>query len=151
MIVYRVGKTKYANDLSGEGARIFGGRWNNKGIECLYTSENRALAILEYTANVNIEDIPKSLSLVSIEIPDKEIFTVKEKDLPEGWNISPATSEVKDYGSALLKASKYVAIRVPSVIIPAEYNYLLNPNHIQSRKIKIINTVVFPYDARLKS
>ena len=63
MVVYRLGGTKYATDLTGEGARLFGGRWNNEGTPCIYTSQSRALAILEYTVNINIDDIPRALSI----------------------------------------------------------------------------------------
>jgi RES domain-containing protein len=150
MLVYRISKTKYAEDLSGEGARRYGGRWNNKTVACVYTSESRALAILEYTANVNIEDIPRSLSITSLEIPDEEIFIVKEKDLPPNWQLSPAPSASKDYGSDLLLKAAHAVIKIPSVIIPSEYNYLLNPLHAVSRKFKIIEVNDFKYDMRLK-
>ena len=88
MVVYRVGKTKYANDLKGEGARLFGGRWNNKMVGCLYTSESRALAVLEYTVNVNIDDIPRALSITVIGIPDSPIKILSEADLPGDWKLS---------------------------------------------------------------
>ena len=74
MIVYRIGSTKYANDLTGEGARLNGGRWNHKLTPCVYTSESRSLAILEYTVNVNVYDIPRALSMASIEIPETSIL-----------------------------------------------------------------------------
>lgn len=73
MIVYRIGRTKYAEDLTGEGARLNGGRWNHRLTACLYTSESRALAVLEYTVNVNIDDIPRALSISTVEIPEKNI------------------------------------------------------------------------------
>ena len=85
MIVYRIGKTKYASDLKGDGARLSGARWNNKTVGCLYTSERRALAVLEYTVNVNIDDIPGALSITVIEIPDKPARILTEADLPGNW------------------------------------------------------------------
>src|SRR3954451_490341 len=99
MIVYRVGKSKYASDLTGEGATLYGGRWNNKLVGCLYTSESRALAVLEYSVNVNIEDIARALSITSIEIPDQIIKTLNEQDLPGDWRRSPAPSSTKEFGS----------------------------------------------------
>ncbi|MGI8637275.1 MAG: RES family NAD+ phosphorylase, partial [Segetibacter sp.] len=74
MIVYRIGRLKYSKDLSGEGAKLNGGRWNHKLTPCLYTSASRSLAILEYTVNVNIDDIPRALSMTTLEIPDKKIL-----------------------------------------------------------------------------
>ena len=151
MIVYRVGKTKYANDLMGEGARLFGGRWNNKGVGCLYTSESRALALLEYTVNIDIDDIPRALSITVIEISDDKITTIKEADLPGDWKYSPAPSSTKIFGSKLLLAAKESIIQIPSTIIPAEYNYLLNPLHPESKKFKIMDISDFIYDVRIKA
>jgi RES domain-containing protein len=151
MIVYRIGKTKYANDLQGEGARLFGARWNNKMIACLYTSESRALALLEYTVNVNIDDIPRALSITAIEIPDRTIRILNESDLPGDWKDSPAPSSTKDFGSKLLLAAAEPVIRIPSAAIPEEFNYLLNPLHADSKKFKIIDISGFSYDIRIKT
>ena len=150
MIVYRIGKTKYASDLKGEGARLFGARWNNKMVGCLYTSESRALALLEYTVNVNIDDIPRALSITVIEIPDKPVRFLTEADLPGNWKEYPAPFSTKDFGSKLLMAAAEPVIQIPSTIIPHEFNYLLNPMHPDSTKFKIIEIVDFLYDVRIK-
>ena len=150
MIVYRVGKTKYAIDLKGEGARLFGGRWNNKMVGCLYTSESRALAVLEYTVNINIDDIPRALSISAIEIPDGPIKILSEADLPGDWNLSPAPSSTKDFGSKLLISAAEPIIRIPSTVIREEFNYLLNPLHADSRKFRIVDIKDFVYDVRIK-
>ena len=151
MLVYRVGRTKYSTDLTGEGARLFGGRWNNKMIGCLYTSESRALAVLEYTVNVNIDDIPRALSITTIEIPDLTINILNEADLPGDWRNSPGPSSAKEFGSALLLSAADPVIRIPSAVIPAEFNYLLNPLHTDSQKIKVIDISDFAYDVRIKT
>ncbi len=151
MIVYRVGKTKYASDLTGEGARLNGGRWNNKLVGCLYTSESRALALLEYTVNININDIPRALSITLIEIPDQSIKILKEADLPGDWKQSPAPSSTKNFGSNLLLAAAEPVIKIPSTVIPNEYNYLLNPLHPESKKFKIVSVSDFVYDVRIKT
>ncbi len=150
MIVYRVGKTKYASDLRGEGARLFGGRWNNKMLSCIYTSESRALAVLEYTVNVNLDDIPRALSITTFEIPDKTIRILNEADLPGDWKLSPAPSSTKDFGSALLQAAAEPVIKIPSTVIPEEFNYLLNPLHRDSKNFKILDIKDFVYDVRIK-
>ena len=151
MLVYRVGKTKYADDLTGVGARLFGGRWNNKMIGCLYTSESRALAVLEYTVNINIDFIPRALSITVIEIPDKTITILTEAELPGDWKQSPAPSSAKDFGSKLLQAAAEPVIKIPSAVITSEFNYLLNPLHPDSKKFKIIDIDDFVYDVRIKS
>ncbi len=151
MVVYRVGRTKYANDLEGVGARLFGGRWNNKSVACLYTSESRALAILEYTVNVGIDDIPRALSIITIEIPDAPIKMLTESDLPGDWKRSPAPSSTKEFGSKVLKQAAEPVIKIPSTVIPIEFNFLLNPLHFDSSKFRIIDIVDFIYDVRIKT
>jgi len=150
MIVYRIGKTKYADDLTGEGARLNGGRWNHKLTACLYTSESRALALLEYTVNVNIDDIPRALSFTIVEIPDTGIEAIKEEDLPGNWKQTPAPSSTKDFGTDLLKTTDSLILKIPSTVIPNEYNYLLNPAHPDSKNFKILDIKDFIYDVRIK-
>ena len=150
MIVYRVGKTRYAGDLTGEGARLNGGRWNHKLTPCIYTSESKALAVLEYTVNVNIDDIPRALSFTHFEIPDTEILVLSEADLPGNWKQVPAPSSTKDFGTRLLKAAKKLVIKIPSAVIPGEYNYLINPAHPHIKHCKIKAVKDFVYDVRIK-
>src|ERR1700733_6050396 len=107
MIVYRIGRTKHANDLTGEGARLNGGRWNQRLTPCLYTSESRALAVLEYTVNVNIDDIPRALSITTLKIPDHPILDLKISDLPGDWSAAPAPGSTKIFGTALLQKKEY--------------------------------------------
>jgi RES domain-containing protein len=150
MLVYRVGKTKHANDLSGEGAKINGGRWNHKCISCLYTSESRALSLLEYTVNVNVDEIPRALSISTIEIPDSDILIINEDSLPGNWKKVPAHTSTQDFGSNLIRTSKKAVLRIPSSVIPEEFNYILNPLHINSREFKIKSITDLVYDIRIK-
>ncbi len=150
MTVYRIGRTRYGDDLSGEGARLYGGRWNHRLTPCLYTSESRALSILEYTVNVNIEDIPRALSLATILIPENSILEVTIKDLPGDWRNSPVPASTKDLGTVLLNKGQFAIIKIPSVIIPSEFNYLLNPLHKFSRQFEIKALEDFVYDVRIK-
>jgi RES domain-containing protein len=151
MIVYRIGRTKYANDLTGEGARLNGGRWNHKLTPCLYTSESRSLAVLEYTVNVNVDDIPRALSVTTLDIPDKHILQLSIADLPGNWRAAPAPASTKDFGTELLKKSKYSVIRIPSAVIADEFNYLLNPLHRESHQFTVLDTCDFIYDVRIKT
>lgn len=150
MLVYRVGKTKFARDSNGEGARLNGGRWNNKGTACIYTSESRALAILEYTVNVTMDDIPRALSITTFKIPGTGIYELKEAALPGNWRNMPAPSSTKDAGTHLLITAATLIIKVPSTIITEEFNYLLNPSHVDSRNITIVDLKDFVYDIRIK-
>ena len=150
MHVYRIGRTKYARDLSGEGARLYGGRWNHKLTPCIYTSESRALAILEYTVNVNVEDIPRRLSLSTFELPDKSIHQLATSILPGDWMNSPPPGSAKDFGTAFLQKKSHLVIKVPSVVLPAEYNFLINPMHKHIGKVILVSVDDFVYDIRIK-
>ncbi len=150
MWVYRIGRTRFAHDLTGEGARLHGGRWNKKLVPCIYTSESRALALLEYTANVSVDDIPRALSVSIFEIPEDTIFEIPLAKLPGDWSLSPTPASAKAFGSALLMAKEHLVIKIPSAIIPDEFNYLLNPAHPNQNKIEIIEVRDFIYDVRLK-
>lgn len=151
MIVYRVSKKQFAADLTGEGARLFGGRWNHIHTGCLYTSASRALALLEFSVNVNRMLAPKSLSLVAIEIPEKNILKLQITDLPENWQDVPVPGSTRDYGTGLLRKAQHIVIAIPSVVVPEEYNYLLNPLHKDHGKIRIMAISELGYDGRIKN
>ena len=151
MIVYRIGESRYASDLTGEGARLFGGRWNHIGTACLYTAESRALAVLEYTVNVNIAVIPRTLSMATFEIPNIGIQVLTQADLPGNWKESPARASTKDFGTRLLQVAATPIIKIPSTVIPEEFNYLLNPSHANSRHFRLLEVCDFVYDVRIKN
>lgn len=151
MLVYRIGRTKYADDLSGEGARLNGGRWNHRLTPCLYTSASRSLSVLEYTVNVNIDDIPRALSITTLDIPENHLLKLNLTDLPGDWRASPAPSSTKDFGTELLRKGEYAVIQIPSAVIPDEFNFLLNPFHKESIKFSIVNISDFIYDVRIKT
>jgi len=152
MLVYRVAKTKWARALDGEGARLHGGRWNHIGTPCVYTSESRALAILEYTVNTNLDDVPRALSITTIQIPEDEtasFFTTPVSSLPGDWRDSPASGSTKDFGTDLLRKN-FRGLCIPSVIIPKEFNFLLNPLHGSPKSFSVIDIEDFVYDIRIK-
>jgi len=150
MNVYRIGKTRYSKDLIGEGARINGGRWNHILTPCIYTSESRALALLEYTVNVNIDNIPGALSITTIAIPDTRIQEFKPADLPGNWTQIPSPASTKDFGTHFLKTAATPVIKIPSSIISKEFNIILNPLHVDSKNFKILSVEDFVYDVRIK-
>jgi len=149
--VYRIGRTRYARDLKGEGARLFGGRWNHKSIPCIYTSESRSLALLEYTVNINIDEIPRALSFTTFEMLSTDIQLIEEADLPGNWKQAPAPPETKDFGSRFFWYAEYPVLKIPSSIIPAEFNYIINPLHAGIKNVSIIDVSDFVYDIRIKT
>ncbi|GGM99500.1 hypothetical protein GCM10010967_36820 [Dyadobacter beijingensis] len=150
MTVYRIGRTRYAHDLDGEGARLHGGRWNHPLVPCIYTSESRALALLEYTANVNIDDIPRALSITAFEIDPAYLLDLPVSALPGDWRTAPAPASTRDFGSNLLKKGDYGIIRIPSAIIGDECNFLLNPLFRKATTYSITSVRDFVHDVRLK-
>ncbi|MEP6512531.1 MAG: RES family NAD+ phosphorylase [Parafilimonas sp.] len=115
-------------------------------------SENRALCVLEYSVNVNIENIPRAFSITSINVPENNILELKVNDLPGNWQATPAPApaSTKDFGTVLLKKMEYAIIKIPSAIIPAEYNYILNPLHKASASFSIQDAEDFIFDTRIK-
>jgi RES domain-containing protein len=149
MVVYRISRSKWANDLSGEGARLNGGRWNLKGTPCVYASASRALALLEYTVNTDVHDIPRSLSMVTLETPD-DYLAFEVAELPGDWAESPVPFSTQNFGTMHLRKGRKAVYCLPSVIIPEEYNYLLNPAHPQHKEVRILEVKDFVYDIRIK-
>jgi RES domain-containing protein len=150
MLVYRIAKEQYANDLSGYGAKLFGGRWNLIGTPCLYTSQSRALALLEYTVNVGLDFMPSRLFFSVIEIDDDLIEIIKKDELPSNWYAIPSSSSTKIFGSEKLRSSSFPIIRVPSVVIPNEFNYIINPLKTDSLNLKITAIEPYDFDFRIK-
>jgi RES domain-containing protein len=150
MLLYRIGKTKYAKDLEGEGAKLNGGRWNHEGVPCIYTAESRALCLLEYSAHVSVNIIPTDLSFTSFEVPDNSILEVKLAKLPHNWKKWPHPKETRDFGSALLNENKFLVLKFPSAIISEEYIYVINPLHARMKEVKIVEVQSYVYDIRLK-
>lgn len=151
MIVYRVSNGAYATDLSGEGARLHGGRWNHAGIPCLYTSSSRALAILEFSVNVNLGRILRHLKVTSIEIPENNIKALSIHELPGNWKDTPAPPSTKDFGTGLLNKMHHLVLKIPSTVVPEEFNYLVNPRHARISECSVVNMKDFVYDIRIKT
>jgi len=141
---------KHARTLDGAGSRINGGRWNHVATACIYASMSRALAVLEFAVNVSIDEIPQDLAIVTFDIPDNghKIFTVDQ--LPHGWNSADAFEITRNFGTPFLEKAEHLMMRMPSVIIPEEYNLLINPAHPDMKKVTIDNITRFSFDARLK-
>ncbi|WPU99451.1 RES family NAD+ phosphorylase [Mucilaginibacter sp. cycad4] len=150
MIVYRLSKQAYINDLSGRGAELNGGRWNSKGTAVVYTSASRALAVLEVAVHTPLGFMPSDYFMATIELPDNaEIFKPVIDQLPEKWNSNPLIKATQQIGDSFVKANKYLALQVPSATVTGDFNYLLNPLHHDFKAVKIIATEFFEFDSRL--
>lgn len=147
MVLYRLSKTGHAQDISGTGAALFGGRWNKKGTRVLYTSESRALALLEFTVHAIPSVIPE-LAFVKIEIPDS-ISSMDMGKLPGNWREYPAPTALSLIGEQWVTENKSLALKVPSSVEPYSYNYILNCIHPEYAEVKIIEIEPFHIDIRL--
>lgn len=149
MRVYRVSKTQYANDLNGTGAKLFGGRWNHVDVPCIYTSASRSLAVLEFSVNVNVDYIPRALSICVFEIDESRVKEIKIKNLPGDWKDLPAPYSAKEFGKKLLQKGNSI-LKIPSIIIPDEFNFILNP-YANEESFKLLEVKDFVYDLRIKN
>ncbi|OPY60379.1 MAG: RES domain protein [Syntrophorhabdaceae bacterium PtaU1.Bin034] len=149
MIVYRITKKWLADDLSGEGAKLYGGRWNPEGHPVVYTSESRSLAALEFYAHRSRSRHLIDLTLVQIVIPDDvEAKHLKLGDLPEGWDNYPAPDSLALIGAEWLNSKSSLSLIVPSAIVPQESNVLINPAHDEMRRVFIGEVEEFSFDRR---
>lgn len=152
MLVFRLVRAKYGNKLSGKGAAITGQRWNSKGTELIYTSESRALAFTEVCTYVSLKNFPKDFQLLEIFIPDDiPIKKIDQKDLPDHWNCFPHQYKTQKFGDDFIRTNEYLVMKVPSAIIPGDFNYLINPFHSDFSKVKVHKSYPFPVDERLFS
>lgn len=154
MRVYRVERNKYLKStLKGIGAASTEGyRWNSLSTYLVYSAESRALATLEVSVHLDLsEDLPTDRSYVEIDIPDDiQILEIDPADLPENWDSRPPILETQFIGDDFVRDSEAAVLKVPSCIVPQEYNYLVNPNHPDSSRIKVISETSMNFDPRIK-
>lgn len=149
MIVYRIAKKEHAT-LDGLGGLYGPGRWHKKGNLVIYTSEHASLAAWEKIVHVaRVDNLPEGLLLMKIELPDNIIIqNIPQEVLVKGWDSFPFANETIDFGTSFLKAKEHLALKVPSVIIPDEYNIILNPLHPDIHSCHIISMKPFTFDKR---
>ena len=144
---WRIVKAKHAaTAFSGEGARLYGGRWNSPGVSLVYTSGTKALAALESLVHLNP---PVIFKYAAIPIEFDAALVEKVTALPADWNDMPAPPSTRAIGDLWAKQARSAVLELPSVIIPGESNYLLNPAHPDVKKISIGKSEPFSFDPRL--
>ncbi|MFN4197399.1 MAG: RES family NAD+ phosphorylase [Flavobacterium sp.] len=148
MIVYRITKNKHSTDISGTGAALFPGRWNQKGTPVLYTSESIEMALLENIVHAPPMIIP-DLDILTLEIPDDSIEDLTISNLPRNWQNHPAPTILSKMGQRWVDEGKTISLKVPSAIVPTSYNYILNCKHKDYNQVKIVERKSFYFDPRL--
>ena len=146
MIVYRLAIPKYANDISGEVASIYGGRWNPVGIKALYASQNISLCILEILVRAQKKINPPDYQLITLELPENNMTKIKLSQLKTGWK--QHIEYTQWIGKEFLKDNKFLTMKVPSAIVEKENNFIINPLHSDFRRVKIISIEALGLDKR---
>ncbi|HRN56048.1 MAG TPA: RES family NAD+ phosphorylase [Agriterribacter sp.] len=147
MTLYRFTSEKYSTDISGEGARRYGGRWNSKGNAVLYCSCTVSLSLLELLIHrVSYDEIKTNL-LLTIGVPDIPVKTLPVAGLKKNWQ--PDIDYCRFIGDAWLNSGESLLLQLPSAIVPREYNILINPAHPGFKKVAIASARFFEFDARL--
>lgn len=139
-----------AHDLSGKGAEASGGRWNRAGTPLVYCSATRALACLETLVHLARHPLPLNRYLVRITVPDAAWAAAVELDGSTlvGWDAEPAGQASLDWGTSWVAAGSSLLARVPSVVVPEEFNVLISPAHADVAGVKAEKMRRWLYDAR---
>lgn len=150
MEVFRLSRARFADQLSGIGAALKGARWNSPGVEMVYSSQNRSLAMAEVLVHLSLGMLPDDFRMLTIWIPDNlPVIKWSLKDLPKNWNEFPFAAATQKMGDAFVLENEAAVLCVPSVVTIGDFNYLLNPAHPDFKKIQILESVPFPFDNRL--
>ena len=149
MNIWRLVKAEHADTaFDGEGAAVAGGRWNNAGTRVVYVSQSLSLAALEVLVHTGQEGLHVQYRFFEITVRGSvPVETIEH--LPEGWGSDVAPESAKKIGSDWVAKKSSAVLRVPSVIVPGEFNFLLNPAHRDFRKLKIGKPKPFSFDTRL--
>ena len=150
MIVFRLSKSTYAADMSDKGAEMCGGRWNSKGVAIIYTSDSRALCTAEIAVHTPLGILPTDYELTTIQIPENTIIPELEiSELPKNWKSIPHAHSTQEIGDQFVDDDHFLAIKVPSAVVQGEFNYLINPSHVDFKSVTIVKTEAFTFDERL--
>lgn len=147
---FRISTSEHINDITGMGARIYGGRWNHTGYPVVYTSGSRSLAALEFLVHVPMALAPENLSIVEINIQENiEWESINESQLPSNWRDYPAPEQLANIGTNWIKSKSSLLLDIPSAVVEKEVNTLINPLHPDIKFVDLTNVEMFSFDSRL--
>lgn len=151
--VWRLVKKRHADiadAFDGEGARKYGGRWNQPGTRMVYTAQTLSLAVLEQFVHLGPEDTHIQFVFFRTDIPEGvSIEELNPKKLPADWRVQPPSGSTQGIGTEWAESNRSAVLMVPSVTIPFEYNYVLNPKHSDFKHIRIAKPEPFSLDPRM--
>lgn len=135
--------------FTGEGARLFGARFNSEGIDAVYTSGSLSLSLLEVLVQTNDRSYLQYCVIFRADIPASIIDVAEKEDLPDGWDKIPHGHASQQFGDRWIRSGTSPVLRIPSVVVPVEYNYVLNPNHSDFEHIQVTQYKDAVIDPRL--
>lgn len=150
MRAFRIVKTKYVQScLDGEGAKLWGGRWNSRGRPAVYLGTTVSLCLLELLVHVaDIGLLRSAYMILELSVPDELVAVLEPAKLPTDW-AAPEHPECKRLGNEWLEAGNSAGLLVPSAVVPMENNLLLNPGHPGFRQVKVFDPRAVSFDSRL--
>ncbi len=149
MTVWRITSPGHAA-LDGEGPRLYGSRWTPRGLPAVFASATLSLAALECFVHTDPDLEPTYLVAVEIEIKSNiRIESMAVSELRSNWREYPAPVELTSIGERWLRETKTVALSVPSVVIPRERNFIINPGHVDFDKLSVASPEPFTFDPRM--
>ena len=147
---WRITKRKHGKTaFSGSGARKYGGRWNSPGTAIVYTAQTQSLAVLEMLVHLDGPELLQRYVVIGVEIEDELVRNVELSDLPRNWRADPAPVSLRRIGDEWIEAATSAVLRIPSTLVSAESNFLLNPAHPDFKKLLFGYPVSFHFDQRL--
>ncbi|MDQ3458544.1 MAG: RES family NAD+ phosphorylase [Deinococcota bacterium] len=152
MRAWRITKRKYAEAaFEGFGARIAGGRWNSAGRSVVYLGGTPAIAALEVLVHDQSgEVLEESYVIIPVDIPDESVLELSKDALPKGWAAPHDYTLTQRLGDEWFDTQASLALRVPSAVVPLEYNVILNPSHPDMQRVEIKDAQAFVFDERLR-
>jgi len=145
--IVRASREKTA--FTGEGPWRYGGRWNAPGVRVVYVSEHQSTAAFEVFANRMPFILEERYKAFHLEWPDHLIELFPIKKLPPNWRVYPPPAETREIGDQWVREQRSAVLALPSVISPADTNFLLNPEHADLKRIRIASSIDFDFDPRL--
>ena len=148
---WRLVKAKHvASAWDGESARSLGGRWNSPGVPVVYASEHLSLALAEVLVHLTGSGPLAAYTAIPIEFEDRFVEVLDRRALPARWRAHPPPAAARAIGDRFVTAGKHAFLRVPSVVVPQESNYVVNLAHPDFAKCRIGEAIPVPFDERLR-
>ncbi len=135
--------------FSGVGAEAVGGRFNSPGRRAVYAAGSMSLGILELMVQGNARHRLQGLVCASVSFDERYVRCLEVRDLPAGWNSRPVSSVSQCLGDAWFDSQESLVLRIPSVVVPGEYNYVINPRHPDVGRLGLGEVRSVDFDPRI--